>query len=173
MMRRSALPFLLLALTASACAERPEPPRVPVSATAKDIEVLGGSWQGEFWSESGKSGPIRFTLTAEEGEAIARGDVTVLGRPIRDGLRPANATAAPVSDTLDISFVSVDASTETVSGTMEPYRDPDCDCIVTTTFTGRISRDRIRGTFLTRGGAAYVPRVGGWEVRKVRSETER
>ena len=169
---RTLLALVVLSASLGACAERSEPPRVGVSATPDDVRVLGGTWEGEFWSEDGAGGPIRFTLTAEQGQAVARGDVTVLGRPIRDALRPANAPSESLTGTRDIGFVSVDATTETVSGTMEPYRDPECDCIVTTTFTGRVSRDRIRGTFLTRGGAAQVPRVGGWEVRRVGPDEE-
>ena len=163
----AALPLLVIA----ACAERPQAPRVPVDATTEDVRVLGGEWHGEFWGVDGRSGPIRFELSAEEGETIARGDVTMFGRKIGHELQPANpGRPGVISETLAISFVRVDASTETVTGAMEPYRDPECDCVVTTTFTGVISGDRIHGTWLTRAGASFLPRSGRWEVRRQGAE---
>ena len=73
---------------------------------------------------------------------------------------------SPPSETLTIEFVRVDAETETVSGILDPYRDPECDCIVQTTFTGTVSSDAIEGTFEIKAGGAYGTKRGNWKVER-------
>lgn len=154
-----------LALTSIACVERPPPQVVPIAAEAKDAFVLEGEWWGQYWSgDTGRSGRIRFSLAAEEDRAY--GDVLMLSAERGEDLVPANLREPATSETLAIEFVRVDAATETVSGTLEPYRDPDCDCIVATTFTGTVSRDSIEGTFVTQAGGAYRTKRGQWRVER-------
>jgi hypothetical protein len=64
---------------------------------------------------------------------------------------------------LQVSFVAV--ADARVSGTLEPYLAPDCQCVVHTTFTGSISGDVVKGTFVTRvpGGAEQG---GRWKVMR-------
>lgn len=168
-MRKFALvtPFLLAAL--SSCVEAPPPAVVPISAAAEDLFVLEGEWSGQYWSaDTGRSGSIRFSLVADEGRA--RGDVLMLP-PVRgEDLMPANLREPASSEFLAIEFVRVDAASETISGTLEPYRDPECKCIVATTFTGTVSRDSIEGTFVTQAGGAYRTKRGQWRVERRESE---
>lgn len=160
--------LLLLAgvtLLFGGCAGKPPPPPVPVYAEAGDLFVLEGDWWGQYWSgDTGRSGRIRLLLEGESDRAY--GDVLMLSSKREEEFDAANRGGFPVnsSETLRIEFVSVDGATETVSGTLEPYRDPDCDCMVRTTFTGTVSRDAIEGTFATRGGGAYGTKHGKWKV---------
>lgn len=166
-MTKIPLPTLLTCLLWLACAPLPDPAEVPVVAAEEDLSVLVGEWSGEYTSvDTGRDGRIRFSLTAD-GDA-AHGDVLMFPTGAEaDG--NAGYEAQPSSgglgaQTLTIRFVRVRPEDETVTGTLEPYLDPDCDCMVTTTFTGRVSRDSIEGTFETRGGPEYRTTTGRWRV---------
>jgi hypothetical protein len=142
---------------------------VPVAGADADVPRLAGSWRGEYWSgDTGRSGLIRFELDAADGGA--RGDVLMLPAGHREEGRAALEQTPLGAGRLAIRFVTVDAATETVSGTLEPYRDPQCDCVVSTTFVGRVSRDRIEGTFVTQGGEGRPARLGNWRVTRTRGD---
>ena len=50
---------------------------------------------------------------------------------------------------LDIALVRLDAGT--VRGSVAPYWDPDCGCLTSTAFEGRLTEpDRVEGTFTSR-----------------------
>ena len=70
------------------------------------------------------------------------------------------------SQVLTIKLVKV--AGDTVSGGLDAYRDPQCECGVETTFTGRLNGDTIDGTFTTRGTAANAPQTGTWRVKRTR-----
>jgi len=53
-----------------------------------------------------------------------------------------------------------------VSGVLDAYRDPQCDCAVETTFTGTVNGDTIDGTYTTRGTQANAPQTGTWRVKR-------
>jgi hypothetical protein len=67
---------------------------------------------------------------------------------------------------LFIRFVNVDGNR--VSGAIEPYPSPDCECTLHTTFAGLRRGDRIEGTFLTRHEDCGMRTDSGtwWAVRK-------
>jgi hypothetical protein len=166
-MRRATWILLLPVALLGACVEQPPPQAVPVYAEAEDMFVLEGEWWGQYWSaETGRSGRIRLSLEAEADRAY--GDVLMLSsdREENRGTTSRPEPVPPPSETLTIEFVRVDAETETVSGTLDPYRDPDCDCTVQTTFTGTVSRDAIEGTFVTKGTGAYGTKHGDWKVER-------
>lgn len=159
--RKLALALLLLL---AACTAEP-PPAVPVYADSRDLRVLEGHWWGQYWSaETGRSGRIRLSLEASEDRAF--GDVLMLPAGRRGKPDDPQPQGPALAETLAIEFVRVDAATETVSGTLAPYRDPDCDCVVATTFTGRVSRNVIEGSFVTQAGGAYGVRRGRWRVER-------
>lgn len=167
---RKRIPATLLAAAAlslflSGCSGQPPAEAVPVYAGAEDLFVLEGDWWGQYWSaDTGRSGRIRLSLQAEDDRAY--GDVLMLPATLREK-RPSEERQLPASaETLAIEFVRIDATTETVSGTLAPYRDPDCDCLVSTTFTGNVSRDAIEGSFVTQAGGAYGARRGRWRVER-------
>ena len=162
-------PLIGLVLLAGLAGCAGKSPPVPVQASAADIGRLAGRWEGEYNStETGRGGSIVFTLTA--GRDTAEGDVLMIptgsNRPImREGLgRPPYAAPGTAPSVLSIRFVEFRDGQ--VSGELDPYRAPDCNCIVATTFIGTVSGDAIKGTFTIRGGQRDVPVTGEWEVRR-------
>ena len=148
-----------LAALLAGCAGQPPPAAVPIYAEAEDMFVLEGDWWGRYWSvDTGRSGRIRLSLEAEADRAY--GDVLMLPAVHRDEPATPKAGEPAAAETLRIEFVRIDSATETVSGTLAPYRDPDCDCVVATTFTGRVSRDSIEGGFVIQAGGSHGARRG-------------
>jgi hypothetical protein len=157
---------------ALACASKPTP--ITVTGDSGDRASLAGKWVGEYSSPAtGRTGSIVFNLSPS-GDA-ANGDVVMVPHGYDKALQPYNAvnaagsapsqTAAP-SQVLSIKLVRV--SGDTVSGVMDAYRDPECDCPVHTTFTGRLASDTIEGTFSTSGRQSAGPQTGTWRVKRSR-----
>ena len=155
---------------ALACASNPTP--VTVAGDSGDRASLAGKWMGEYTSSAtGRSGSIVFNLSPS-GDA-ANGDVVMIPRGYGKALQPYNVSntaggstvqnAAP-SQVLTIKLVRVTG--DTVTGVLDPYRDPECDCAVETTFTGRLSGDTIEGTFTTSGRQTAGPQTGTWRVKR-------
>ncbi|HJQ09466.1 MAG TPA: hypothetical protein VJ840_00410 [Gemmatimonadaceae bacterium] len=160
----------LIATIALACTTtRPAP--VTVAGEAGDRATLAGKWTGEYSSPAtGRSGSIVFNLSPSAD--AASGDVVMVPRGLDRPLTPytagnASATGASspaTSQVLTIKLVRV--SGDTVSGVLDAYRDPECDCPVVTTFTGTLAGDTIAGTFTTRGAQAAAPQSGTWRVTR-------
>ena len=151
----------------TACHSTPPSP-VPLVGDAASLNRLVGAWEGSYQSPAvGRAGSVVFTLVA--GEDHAHGDVVMVPRGATRPLRPATAPGMSAADStqmaqvLTIRFVL--ASGDSVSGTLTPYTDPDCNCSTSTTFRGRISGNRIRGTF-TASQASGRSMAGTWEVRR-------
>jgi hypothetical protein len=155
---------------ALACASKPTP--ISVAGDSTDRASLAGKWVGEYSSPStGRSGSIVFNLSPS-GDA-ANGDVVMVPRGYGRALQPynigTNASGAGVQNTtpsqvLTIKLVRV--SGDTVSGVLDAYRDPECDCPVQTTFVGRLNGDTIEGTFSTSSRQAAGPQTGTWRVKR-------
>lgn len=164
--------LLLLVPILAACAANPSP--VPVVADPGALGALTGEWAGEYSSAAtGRSGSIVFTLTA--GRDTAAGDVVMVPSGSEQPLVAAAAPGAggratltrPAAQGLTIRFVRL--AGDTVSGMLDPYSAPDCDCVLTTTFTGQLQGDRIAGTFETRGDPrAGAMQPGRWSVSRRR-----
>ena len=154
------------------CAANPSP--VPVVAEPDALAALAGHWAGEYSSPAtGRSGSIVFTLSA--GGESATGDVVMVPsgseQPLvaaaAPGVAGQSATTRPVAKGLTIRFVRL--AGDSVSGMLDPYSAPDCDCVLTTTFTGQLHGDRIDGTFETRGDPrASATQTGRWSVSRRR-----
>jgi hypothetical protein len=157
-MIRTSVFFVALALFG--CGGRPSP--VILQGEPASIRSLAGEWAGEYWSAaSERRGVINFSLAA--GSDSAYGDVLMfapLGQPIHAADRAEeHLVHARQAQSLRIDFVNV--SFGGVRGVLEPYIAPDCQCAVTTHFTGAIVGDTIRGTFITRGDVIGI-RDGVW-----------
>jgi hypothetical protein len=162
------------AAVALACATKPTP--VTVTGDPADKASLAGRWSGEYQSAStGRSGSIVFNLSST-GEA-ASGDVIMIprgyGKALErfdqtgvSGVSGASSQNTNTSQVLTIKLVKV--SGDTVSGVLDAYRDPECNCAVETTFTGKLNGDAIDGTFATRGSQSNAPQTGTWRVRRTR-----
>ncbi|HEX6315302.1 MAG TPA: hypothetical protein VFZ73_10610 [Gemmatimonadaceae bacterium] len=154
-----------LLLLGAACALNPAP--VPVIGPVEEVGVLAGEWTGEYQSlETGRSGSILFMLDA--GRDTAHGDIVMVARETNmthdDALRVA-AMRHAANQVLTIRFVRVDG--DMVTGTIDPYRDPDVPCELLTVFRGTLSGDRISGTFRTRRmGYDGAISEGTWWVRR-------
>ncbi|MEP6993300.1 MAG: hypothetical protein ABI968_02170 [Acidobacteriota bacterium] len=167
---RSALALLLaIAAFVAACASSKNPaPAVPMAGARSDISTLAGRWEGEYRSEAtGRTGSIVFEL--KSGDTVARGDVLMVPKDSGAARAPSrlpgtSETARTMPQVLSISFVS--ASQGVVRGTMDPYRDPDCDCEVQTTFVGQVSGNTISGTFATTGTGATPITTGRWSISR-------
>jgi hypothetical protein len=166
MCSRRRVALLAAALTAAACA--PVINKTPVTGTTPAISRLVGEWQGDYsGTESGRRGLIAFRLRA--GADTAEGDIIMQRQPDYDPSAP-NApihwdAMRATQQQLSIRFVFV--SDDEVSGVLNPYRDPDCGCTLTTTFRGRIRGDVIEGTFHSEGsGISHLPQDGRWRVQR-------
>jgi hypothetical protein len=166
-MKYPALVAILAALLLGACAPAMTP--VPVSGSASDLSMLAGNWAGEYDApESERGGSIMFLLEAEG--ARASGDVVMT--PRRGGQAQVGRLAGeapdisipPPGQVLRISFVRI--SGDRIRGTLDPYTDPDCGCIVQTVFAGAIDGERIEGSFETAGHAEHATRSGRWWVAR-------
>jgi hypothetical protein len=165
----------LAALLTGGAGCRATPSPVRVVGSPGDVSALAGEWDGEYSSaETGRSGSIAFRLVA--GRDTAFGDVVMVPAGAARPLSPAGVPGAPPprggeqpssgSQVLTITFVRI--AQDSVSGALQPYEGPDCDCTLTTTFSGHVRGDRIDGTFVTRG-AGGPGQTGRWTVRRRRS----
>ncbi|HYU29683.1 MAG TPA: hypothetical protein VEK83_11675 [Gemmatimonadales bacterium] len=162
------LPPLLFALTLGACAASRTP--VPLVGQSADISALAGEWSGDYSSaESGRSGSISFTLRAAGDSAF--GDVVMVpaawGRPLmpwrEQNVAGAGANQPPASTVLTIRFVRVEHGH--VSGTLDPYADPQTGARLLTRFSGELNGNTIAGTYTTQlpsGGE----QTGRWSVQR-------
>lgn len=153
------------AILSGACHFNPTP--VPIAGDQSTIARLAGDWSGTYrGTETDRTGTITFTIRASGDSAF--GDVLMSTPPGTPRIMPADDPSmhhlhARSPQLLAIKFVVIHGGD--VEGAIEPYIAPDCDCAVTTRFTGRIVGDSIGGTFITRG-ALIGPQAGVWAVRR-------
>jgi len=166
MLRFKTIPIVLLPLTFGACAASRSP--VPLVGAAGDVSALAGEWVGDYSSvESGRSGSIRFALRAATDSAF--GDVVMipagLGRPLLPwrGENMTGAAQAPAPTVLTIRFVRVEQGH--VSGTLDPYADPQTGARLLTTFSGELKGNTIAGTYTTRLPSGES-QTGQWSVQR-------
>lgn len=153
-------------LLLAACAANPTP--VPMVGTTRDVSILAGEWVGEYRSvETGRMGSISFTLQA--GRDTAYGDVLMVPKQAQGADVASDNPGVPgctAPQVLTIRFVRVQGTQ--LSGTMDPYRCPDCGCLLHTIFRGELKGDRIEGDFVTVHSQQDVPPQRGtwWATRK-------
>ncbi len=163
-MKRLIIVFAVAGVAASAtgCASRP--PDIELTSSDFDLNPLVGEWRGDYSNpETGRSGTIAFTLRA--GESSASGNVVMIPSGGDSSLSSAAALARSV---IKINFVRKEG--RKVTGRLDPYRDPDCACQVTTTFEGAFTDARnIEGRFTTVPSQTGHNVTGGkWKVTRVK-----
>ncbi len=168
MLRASSITAACLG-AALACTTRT--PGIELTSSDFDLNPLVGEWRGAYSSaETGRSGTIAFTLRA--GESSASGNVVMI--PRADSLLTAEEqelvtnVSTPRREVLKIHFIRKEGGN--LSGTLDPYKDPDCACTVTTTFQGTFRDARtIEGTFTTVPSQPGRGVTGGkWKVTRVK-----
>jgi hypothetical protein len=154
----------VLAAALAACAGPPTP--VPVVGAAQDIVQLAGEWDGEYSSvETGRSGSIFFHIVA--GTDSSHGDVlmdpAVLARQRAPGgpTTPGQPAVRP-GQAIGITFVRIAGGR--VSGRLDPYTDPDCNCPLSTTFEGAAKADTLEGTYSSHRDSGISTQHGRWRV---------
>lgn len=163
---RTASMIMVTSLLAS-CASAPEP--IDLSATSEAATALSGEWHGEYHltEGAGRYGSIFFRLSADGDTAV--GDVMMVA-PHTAPVRPTTpgeagwGASGPQTQTLAIRFVR--AAGDSLTGTLEPYRDPTCGCRLHTTFVGRIRGDDIEGTFRSLHVESGMVTHGTWAVHR-------
>src|SRR6266480_1549881 len=166
-MIRSPTLSTLLVFVLTACGASRAP--VPLVGASSDVTVLTGEWAGDYSSaESGRSGSISFTLRAAGDSAF--GDVIMVpstwGRPLVPW-RQENAIGsnqAPAASTvLTIRFVRVEHGH--VSGTLDPYADPQTGARLLTRFSGELNGNTITGAYTTQLPSGET-QSGRWSVQR-------
>ena len=157
-----------LAAAVFGCASTQEP-RVPVSISPADLSRLGGEWTGEYHSaSSGRSGSIVFHLTASVDSV--HGDVIMVpratGLPVRRAVYTAPGAEPRPEQPQELTIRFARFEGDRVTGMMDPYTDPDCNCPVITRFEGTVKGNRIEGTFSSHGNPAANPATGTWSVER-------
>ena len=159
---------VLLACSAAGCSMAMR--SVPVSASHIQWEALAGEWQGSYQMNAyDRHGTIAFKLVAVEEQASGevlmipehRGWPYTVNHPT-DGVP--GAERVPKTELLSIQFV--EALDGTLSGTMEPYWDPDRRCTARASFTGVIDRDSISGDVVSVCDDGVRLLRGRWRARR-------
>ena len=172
MLRFQTLAAVPLAALLTACSASRA--HVPMVGASSDVSALAGDWVGEYSSsESGRSGSISFSLRSATDSAV--GDVvmipTGLGSPLSpwqpdntvNTANPNPGTQAPPSKVLTIRFVRVQSGQ--VSGTLDPYADPQTGARLITTFKGELKGTTITGTYTTQLASGQT-QTGRWTVER-------
>lgn len=155
-------------LAIAGCAARQ--PEIELTSSDFDLNPLVGEWRGDYSStETGRNGTIAFTLRA--AELAASGNVVMLPRADSSfgaNHAPVDPSIPNTREVLTIHFVRKEGSN--VVGTLDPYRDPECACQVTTTFQGAFrDRSTIEGIYTTTPAIAGGRVTSGkWKVTRVK-----
>jgi hypothetical protein len=158
---------LTLIIAAAGCSWRRTP--VPILDESGSTALLVGSWSGEYSSrETGRRGSISFDLESEKDTAYC--DIVMTPKVQNVRVAAGQAPEFPVvtvpapATPLKIRFIRLGENR--VSGTLDPYTDPDCGCTVNTTFEGTFQGPGvIEGTYVTRG-AGHDAATGKWKVTR-------
>jgi hypothetical protein len=158
---------LALAILAAGCASAPPP--IALIGEPEALSALAGNWAGTYRGiDSRRDGSISFSLRA--GDTVAYGDVLMIPAGYENhnvwNEREHHAGATPPHPAvLTVAFVGV--SDGHVTGMLDPYTDPDCNCLVITAFSGRLKdANTLEGTFLTRAPGSAESRRGVWRVTR-------
>ena len=147
-------------------------PPIQLKASSSDLAVLAGDWHGEYVTSGSprRHGSITFSL--EAGAETASGAVVMIpdtSHQPYERYRSENPVIAGrefslLSEVLSITIVRIEENM--VRGELDPYWDPDRQCIAYTRFYGFIQGRDIDGTFRTTFSAPYLESTGTWHVTK-------
>ena len=157
------LAVLVTVLLLTGCSSAPAP-EIAVHASERYLEKLAGSWSGNYWSATtGRRGRITFEL--EQSDGAAHGEVIMIPAN-RQQFEPAYEAHDLRASPRPLHIEIIRAKDNQVTGTLEPYRDPDCDCLLSTSFIGTIRGDEIEGEFVSLGGPGHIKQTGRWKIER-------
>jgi len=165
---------LLIGVLAAACspgcgfAMRP----VALDATPADWESLSGEWRGHYTiTGHDRHGLITFHLQAAEHQAA--GDVLMIPERLGQPYGPVSPKDAPgrllpgtQPQLLSIRFVGAERGM--IRGSMDPYWDPDRECLARASFLGSVDGDTIAGSLLSVCEDGVRTLTGRWRVDRRR-----
>jgi hypothetical protein len=153
----SAGAIALIAALAVACSSSKQP--ISVMGDTGDLEALAGSWVGTYHSDNQKTrGTIEFLL--DHHADTASGSVVMYA----PGVDPHHGGEDVPAARLLIRFVQAEGGW--ISGRLDPYEDPECQCVVETLFRGKIEGDSMAGNYTTRGVYESFVRTGTWTATR-------
>jgi hypothetical protein len=168
-MRRTILALAcVLLVTACSSSAPPEPesvaPGFPLQADEASLKMLDGRWEGEYYNTTAKRGGT-IVLEFSGKRATGNGDVLLIPKGATEALQPSRPpteeeTLKQMPRITSIQFVKAEGGN--LSGKMDPFMDPDCNCEVMATFYGTVVGDAIEGTFRTS-----APGEGTWKAKRV------
>jgi hypothetical protein len=140
----------LAIVLAGGCRIQPPGEPVPVERARDQRDSLDGEWEGTYRaSGAARHGVLRFSLRPGADTAYGEVEITFAGSLQLYGDPPDEPLPRSPCRVLQIAFVRLDAGT--ISGTLAPYWDPDCECQTLAVFEGRLSApDGVEGTFTSR-----------------------
>jgi hypothetical protein len=151
------------------------PPHVTVPTV--NVQPLVGEWRGDYVANdpSGTHGTLAFALAA--GNSDAHGTLTInaagadraFERYRSEQIVFSTEDATPGPDLPAIQFVRLEGST--VSGTVDAFVDPACQCSAIMTLSGKLQGDTIAGTFRATYNAQRPDLTGKWMVKRAAAAT--
>jgi hypothetical protein len=167
MTRAARVASLAMLIPLASCAWKQTP--VPIVSESGSVALLVGQWAGEYSStQTGRTGSITFDLANEKDTAFCDITMTPKSTPVHivGDLSSGFVVRPQPAEPLRVRFIRL--GDNRLSGTLEPYTDPDCGCPVTTTFLGTFNgSNAIEGTFTSRStGSEHALSSGRWNVTR-------
>jgi hypothetical protein len=155
-------------------------PPIRLDATPAAMEQLAGEWYGDYVGDDppARRGTIVFKLVW--GEDHAHGDVLMIPAGSTRAYEKYHGDQPPMpepegsrSQVLTIRFVRA-TDGPFITGTLDPYWDPDRRVRAFTSFRGTIGDGEISGTFETRFADSTTPETTGrWKVLRQPTRAKR
>lgn len=147
-------------------------PPIRMAGRPVDVSALVGEWHGDYatFGAPSRHGTITFVLDA--GDEVAKGSVVMIPEGSHHpyeryrGEMPVIAAReySPMTEVLSITIVRVEENM--MRGELDPYWDPDRECIAYTRFYGYLDGRTIEGTFRTTFSAPFLETSGRWRVAR-------
>ena len=162
---------MLAAAVAIGCGTLPAPP-AQFSVPPVDVQPLVGDWRGDYVADGpgSRHGSLSFALVAGTNDAYGTITMSAAGadrafeRYRSEQVISTSTDTAPRAEPPAIQFVRLEGSN--VSGTIDAYVDPDCQCPAIMTLAGSLHGDTLDGTFRATYDGRKPDMTGKWSVRR-------
>ena len=162
---------LTAAAVAIGCGTLPPPP-TQFSIPPVDVQPLVGDWRGDYVADGpgARHGSLTFTLVSGTSDAYGTITMSAAGadrafeRYRSEQIVSTSTDTAPRVELPAVQFVRLEGSN--VSGTIDAYIDPECQCPAIMTLAGELRGDTIDGTFRATYDGRKPDLTGKWSVRR-------